>query len=300
MNVEKMDQLNGGLRGFTHEKFRDYFRYFPMRRGKERLLQWLWKPLSFGCYRRITTLKDIPVEVECDLTQWIQRHLYFFGEYEPGEVAFWSRLSRKAAMIFDVGANVGIYSLSAAVNNQHAMIHAFEPTPEVFATLQANLRRNHCDGVTTHNMAVGKTTGAVFLHRCRGVDGANEGMNYVSDVRERDSDIEIRRVSLDDFCDQQGIQEIDLVKMDIEGNELQALQGAQNLLARKRINTLFLEINDWALARANSKPADVIELLDRADYQLFRFVNREIIRIDPRTEIPDTVIASRANLTDRC
>ncbi len=54
-----------------------YVRHFPFKRGKERLLTALWKPLSFGQFRVLTMLRQADVKVDCDLTKLIQRHLFF-------------------------------------------------------------------------------------------------------------------------------------------------------------------------------------------------------------------------------
>lgn len=283
--------LKRALQWLAHEMFKAYLRYFPIRRGKERILRRLWKPLVFGKYRRSARLKAIPVQVDCDLTQWIQRHLYFFGEYEPERTYHWMRLAVCARAIFDVGANVGTYSLAAASVNPRAIINAFEPSPDLFELLCANARNNDLQNITAHQVAVAEVTGVAFLHCCQGIDGANEGMNYVSSARERDSDVEIKRISLDDFCKQHRLSEIDLLKMDIEGNEYAALLGAKDLLGDKRIHCMFLEVNNWALARAGSSPTQIKDLLQRAGYNLFTVANKRVVRADAADEIPEILIA---------
>src|SRR5258708_2750333 len=109
------------MKELLHQAFKGYFRIFPIHQGKERLLNRFWRPFSFGNHRRATRLKQREISVECDLTKWVQRHLYFFGEYEPENCRYWSRMAARADVIIDVGANVGIYSLTAAVANPKAV-----------------------------------------------------------------------------------------------------------------------------------------------------------------------------------
>ena len=205
------------MKEIVHRALRGYVRNFPVNKGKERVLSRLWQPLSFGKYVRETTLRQADVRVRCDISKLVQRHLYFYGAYEEESCGRWLRIAKQARTIFDVGANVGLYSLLAAAANPSAVIHAFEPTTEVFDRFVENLRLNDFSNIVANRVAVGQTSGKSFLHLCTGSDGSNEGMNYVSDATVSSSDTAVEVVSLDDYCHAQGIDSIDLLKLDIEG-----------------------------------------------------------------------------------
>ena len=254
------------MKEVVHGLFRCYLRHFPLRQGKERVLKKFWRPLSFGNLRRVGRLKNSPVELDCDLTQWIQRHVYFLGEYEPESCRLWAQLAGRAKVIFDVGANVGIYSLLASSANRTASIHAFEPTPEMFRALSENIRRNSAANIVPHQEAVGATGGAAFLWQHV---ADNEGMNYVTEARVYDSQPAVNRTSLDEFCRANGIERVDLMKIDIEGGEYDALRGAERLLAQKKIGCLFIELLDPAAEQKGHTTGDIKELLKRAGYHMF-------------------------------
>ena len=120
-----------------------YMRHFPIGRGKLRLLNSLGPAFWPGETVRQTTLKTARIKMACDLSRFIQRRLYFLGTYEPEQVTVWMKLAEQASVIMDVGANVGLYSLTAAAANPTATIHAFEPTPEMVARFQTNIDLNH-------------------------------------------------------------------------------------------------------------------------------------------------------------
>lgn len=104
------------MKQLLHHLLKSYLRHFPLGRGKTRLFSALWKPLSFGEYHREATLLQADLKLHCDLTKFLQRHHYFFGAYEKEYCDYWIKLAPHAAVIFDIGANVGLYSLRGAKN----------------------------------------------------------------------------------------------------------------------------------------------------------------------------------------
>jgi FkbM family methyltransferase len=248
-----------------------YVRHFPIDKGKTRLVALMWKRLVPREGSLQTRLLNEDIRFTCDLNQFIQRHVYFFGNYEREACELWSRCARSAKVIFDVGANIGVYSVLAAKANPQARVHAFEPTPEVLTSLQQNIELNNLSNITVNGLAVGKENGTAFLQRCTGVDGTNEGMNFIAPSEEVDckSQIPVSMVSLETYCEQQGIQQIDLMKVDIEGGEFDAFVGAQSLIDRQAIKCIFFELAEWAASRSGHSTDDIKRLLADAGYRLF-------------------------------
>jgi FkbM family methyltransferase len=136
----------------------------------------------------------------------------------------------------DVGANIGCVSLNWAKQNRNGMIYAIEPHPETFQRLYKNIKANRFSNIKTFNIAASNKSGslefAVFDRSSMGV-----AMHLVSSPTYGDhpgwagnaSGLVSCRVpaqSLDDFCKQQGICAVDLLKIDVEGHEVLCLQGA--------------------------------------------------------------------------
>lgn len=277
------------MRELIHQIFLAYLRLSPSHRGKERLLDCLWRPLSFRRYQRVRRLKGTHIVVDCDLTKWIQRHLYFFGEYESEACFEWAERARSADTIFDIGANVGVYSLFAAESNPNAHIYAFEPTPEVFSSLERNIAANQFANITVYRAAVGIHSGVTYLHRCGGIDGANEGMNYVSS--DRASLEQVETTTLDDFCANQRIRRIDLLKIDVEGGEFDVLRGARTLLQQQRIDCIFLELVEWTANRGGHSTNGIAELLRKFGYGLHKLVKKKLVPLQPNETSIESVIA---------
>jgi FkbM family methyltransferase len=280
----------GGARANLRKLLQYYVRNFPVDRGKSRAISFLWKPLSADLHAPLEAeLSQANVRVICHLNQMIQRQLYFWGSYEKYYCAHWIRFARAANTIFDVGANVGLYSLLAASTNPAAEIHAFEPTAAVIEVLRSNIALNGFRNITANNCGIGKDSGEGFLRECRGMDDTNEGMNYIAhdSVHPEATDRPVAIVSLDDYCVANGIKRIDLLKMDIEGGEYDALSGARKLLEANSIGCLFVEFMGWAAERSNHSTADLKRVLLEAGYLLFRLGKNGFLPVEAEV-VPDS------------
>jgi FkbM family methyltransferase len=246
-----------------------YSRYFPLDRGKWRVVEHLWQStIGPGSRIRTATLQAGGYSMKCDLNLMLQRQFYFFGTYflERDNLACWSDFTSKANVIFDVGANLGIYSLTAAASGPAARIHAFEPTPDLSAHFKQTLHDNQIKNVTVVQKAVARVSGMAVLNLWGDIAEGNEGMNFVTAQPRSADSIPVATVSLDDYCAEAGIEQIDLLKIDIQGNEPEALRGASHLLSKGRIRCLFLELN-WAANPGDPCSAtDTIEILSQHGY----------------------------------
>jgi FkbM family methyltransferase len=264
---------------YSHKLLQLYARHFPVHRGKHRVVNAVAKyfPARHGKY--LTSLKSAPVSMYCDISKYIQREIFFFGEYEHYECVRWIELARNSALIFDVGANIGLYSLLAASVNPKAAIHAFEPTPELINAISENVRVNHVTNINVNQVAVGSVSGNAYLHSCKGEGGTNEGMNYVTSESLGETDEVTATVSIDDYCRDRNISSIDLMKMDIEGGEYDALLGARRMLDSGAIKCLFIELVEWAAQRSGHTTRDIMTILLESGYKVFA------IR-EPEAELP--------------
>ncbi|MGB6477836.1 MAG: FkbM family methyltransferase [Candidatus Sulfotelmatobacter sp.] len=250
-----------------------YARRFPIRRGKLRVIDSLWQTgLSGACTRRVATLKHSGFKMSCDISEMLQRQFYFFGTYfvEEDILRCWEVAAKGAKIILDVGANAGIYSLAALAIQSDAIVHAFEPTPEIAARLRATANLNGLDHLHVHEVAVLNKNGQASLMRFRGELGTNEGMNFI--LRDLgDSGAErVQTVCIDQFCEDHWITYIDLMKIDTQGHEYSALEGAERLIRSGHVGTIFLELN-WAKnANASCAAAESIRFLEQAGYRFSR------------------------------
>jgi FkbM family methyltransferase len=204
----------------------------------------------------------------CDLNEMLQRQFYFFGTYfmEESILACWQEAVEGAEVVIDVGANAGIYSLAALAIEPTAVVHAFEPTLEVAERLRLTAKMNGLNRLFVHELAVYSENGYAALHRFRGDYGTNEGMNYISRDTDNPKTERVQTICLDQFCKDQSIDCIDLLKLDIQGQEHSALVGAKKLIEGGRIKIIFLELNWAENAGVDCAAISSIQLLEQAGY----------------------------------
>ena len=250
-----------------------YARRFPIRRGKLRVINSLWRVVvTDECTTRVALLNHGGFKMLCNLSEMLQRQFYFFGTYFVEETILkcWENAALGAKVVLDVGANAGIYSLAALAVQPDAKVYAFEPTPEIAARLRATAKLNGLDHLYVHEAAVSNKNGRASLRRFRGSLGSNDGMNFITDEVGDSGNELVRTVRLDQFCQDYSIDQVDLLKIDVQGHEHLALEGARTLLDGGRVRTVFMELN-WAKGEEQKCAAsESIRLLDEAGYRFAR------------------------------
>jgi FkbM family methyltransferase len=168
-------------------------------------------------------------------------------------------------VIFDVGANVGVYvELALRLLGDVATVYAFEPSPRAFAELK--------DGyAATRNVhlipcGVAARTGQATLFAAK--PGSVLGSMYVNPTYEGLAEETIQLVTIDEFCAELDIRRIDLLKLDVEGGEHEALLGARRMLEAGAIERVQFEFGQPSLG-ARTFFSDLYRLL-APSYNLFR------------------------------
>lgn len=155
------------------------------------------------------------------------------GRYQHENLIAAVRHCRRRRTVIDGGAHVGMWSRTFA--KLFDRVIAFEPSPDTFECLLYNI---HATNVECRNQALGSKPGKIHM-TLDGFEGTlrekNSGARYVANGGD------IERVTVDSL----GLDDLDLLKMDIEGSEVEALRGARQTLLRCRPVILFEGKNEW-------------------------------------------------------
>jgi FkbM family methyltransferase len=156
------------------------------------------------------------------------RSIYFHGEHEPEITALFRRFLTPGAIVFDVGANAGYFSILTAELSGRA--HAFEPNPGVRALLERSVALGSGEIVVVA-AACSDCEGMVPLYLS---DPGNTGMSSVRRPADgHGARIQVSTITLDAYAQSTGARPA-LIKVDVEGHEREALVGASRLLADVR------------------------------------------------------------------
>ena len=139
-------------------------------------------------------------------------------------------------VLFDVGANRGDYAKELVKNYRNAEIHCFEPAAETFKILCS---QGKSDKVIMNNFGMSDTCTESILYYDAECDGL--ASMYKRQCVEHAEPIRIKLDTVDHYCEERNIPRINLLKIDIEGNELNALHGAQRMLDEGKIDVIQME-----------------------------------------------------------
>ncbi len=181
----------------------------------------------------------------------IERELFWLGieGFEWESLRLWQTLARRSSVIFDIGANMGLYSLLAKTVNPSARVHAFEPAASVAKHMKRNCALNAFD-VQVNTLALSNREGeATFYEAATGNDlGASlepRGALGWAELRE----VKVPVTTLRHYVESNGIERIDLMKIDVERHEIPVLEGMGELLGKMR-PTIVIEVLDTPLGDA--------------------------------------------------
>jgi FkbM family methyltransferase len=171
------------------------------------------------------------LRLQLDLKDDLSRMWYYWGYsgYERATVRIFSGLLRSKQCVFDVGANVGYYTLLAAgMLEGRGEVHAFEPCPAIWDWLSRNLRLNRFHCVTLNQVALAEADGErpLFLP----ANGAGTNASLVENFTRQGSFVMAKTLRLDSYCKARVKRPVDLLKLDAEGAEMSVLRGAGAVL----------------------------------------------------------------------
>lgn len=165
----------------------------------------------------------------------MSRAIYISGVYEPNTMLALSRLLPPDGVFFDIGANMGCFALFAA-NRLRAggRVFAFEPSSRDRARLIANVELNRLMNVSVREEAVAESDGQAELLVAEDERGGHNtlGASFGHARTSPAGSESVPVVKLDSFVAREGLDRVDVIKIDIEGGEYSALRGAEATLAR--------------------------------------------------------------------
>lgn len=150
-----------------------------------------------------------------------------FGERDLNITRFWQRVLTPGAIFFDIGANIGLYTLPASrIAGAGGRVVAFEAHPATFRYLHRNVTTNLAAGIVIENLAVGAERGQASLI----FNAANPGETHVATPGEH-SDAVVATTTIDSYCREADIPRVDYIKIDVEGYEANVLRGAEAIIS---------------------------------------------------------------------
>ncbi|MEQ1802929.1 MAG: FkbM family methyltransferase [Gammaproteobacteria bacterium] len=242
------------------------FRFLRHVRGWQRLVNTLVSPGLSGTF----VIENDGMAFAGELASYIDRQMYLFGQYEEQAIQLFLGVvpPGRRRLIMDVGGNVGTHSLGFA--RFFRRVETFEPNPALWAAFERNMALNSFSHVTLHKVGLGDAEAELPFYS---IDKSNFGLGTFSTEQQYDlplHKIAVCRVATGDaYVAEQGITDIDAIKIDVQGFEPMVLRGCQGILARHRPVVWF---EYGAGTRANVRTAGDLQALFPYPVALLRVV----------------------------
>ena len=198
---------------------------------------------------------------------YISRVIRKTGIWEPN-VTYWIQKLSDGGIFIDVGANIGYCSLVAS--KIYSKVYAFEPVPENYLLLEKSLEDNKITNVELIKKCVGNPEeGSLqltsFLENMGGTRNTENTKKQNLSHMTVSSTRTYECIRLDELTD--NLQTINLLKIDVEGHELQVLRGFSRGLLRKKCKHILLELSPCSLP--NETCINILETLTANGYRLY-------------------------------
>lgn len=213
----------------------------------------------------LTLPNGLILEIDPSIDLGVEEALFLRGSYENGVLDFLAKIVNDQSVFLDIGANIGLMSLWVAKCHANATIHAFEANPSTVEILNRNIQLNKFNQIHVHSGALGAEYGTGEIYDNWEINRGGASMVVKS---EQAKSFEIAITPLDAFHLAPTV-----IKMDVEGYELEVLKGAAQTI-KNYLPIILFEILDYKRTSENSVGAgeEVVAFIrSLGDYQFFRF-----------------------------
>jgi len=193
---------------------------------------------------------------------YIQNHIIFSGAYE---LEVWTAISvnlRANDIFWDIGANIGTISMLAIHDPRIKEIHLFEPQPQVLVLLRETIKSNYDERLKLHPLALSDKIGVERLYVAKG----NLGRTSLKKFTDNIATVEVHSTTIDNLIIN-GLNPPTVLKLDVEGYELQVFSGAEQLLQHSPPRAVVFE-DKYDVITKLPQTVGILEVLLKHGYNI--------------------------------
>ena len=198
------------------------------------------------------------LKIRVRLSEPVGKSLYNHRVYDMAMAETLYRLVDPADKVLDVGANVGYTALIMSLKTKPENIQAFEPHPITFSELQYNLLQlNNLSGINLHNIGLSSESNKALLFTSS--TGHRGGSHIAATGKATETSVEVQVKKLDDLIS----EPMGLMKIDVEGHEINVFKGAERTFSKQWIRDVVFEEH-------NPYPYATYHFLEEKGYTIYR------------------------------
>jgi len=259
--------MSSKVKKLLRHGLRAYLTYTPIKLGRFPIMMFFHKFLIEPVTEQVMT-KDRGIMIT-ELDDWTQYTMYY-NLYESKYDKIMLGLMENTNVVLDIGGNIGQHALWFA---KHAKkVYTFEPLPRLIARIRKHIELNHLEKKITL-----VTTALSDEAKELEITDPEPGMSGIASTilgrNKNEKTVKIQAMRLDDYLEKEGVDQVDLINIDIEGAELFALKGMPKLLQRSG-PPLILEMNDLMMGLAGYSFEDVQSYLAQFGYRPYQMLKQ--------------------------
>lgn len=219
---------------------------------------------------RFVATFDSDLKIRVNLSNQIEAQIFWQGVQggDRGEVKLLKSLLKPRDIFFDIGANIGVFSLLAAKRLVKGEVHAFEPSTEHLSKLKQNIRMNGFRNIIVNEFGLSSSLSKKKLYIPTNGNTGKASIYAERDSQEKFLEEDITVQKLDDYVSRSNLKKVDILKIDVEGAELDVLDGARMTL-KEHSPRILMEADADHLSKANRTFEELIDFLHDFDYSIY-------------------------------
>lgn len=250
--------------------------------GKERLASWLiQQDREKGTlpFEGITWLKNEPIALYISTGSYIEWKILAEGTYEPATGNLISLSLRPGFIALDIGANIGVHTLRMArAVGESGKVISFEPMPHLQQKLNANVQLNRLESIVQiKGVAVSDAAGQTKM------SGSSDTFNQGTGRMDDQGETQVLVTTGDAVIEEMELNRLDLIKIDIEGYEMKAIQGLFNSI-KKFKPRLLVEYDQAYWEKCGSSWTEFKSFLSQNNYSIYKIEEFTLTRIHTTPE----------------
>ena len=206
-----------------------------------------------------------------------------FGSYEKKDSDMILSLLQDDSTFFDIGGNIGWYSMAASKVKKNIDIYVFEPIKKTYDSLVDNLEINNCNNVKSYNFGLSNREDEIVFYFYE--EGSGNASAAMLDETRANQQVKCHVQPLDKFFPSEGLKSLDFIKCDVEGAELLVFQGGKATISEYKPIIFTEMLRKWT-ARFHYHPNEIIDFLNHLGYGCYYAEDeqlKEFFKMDEKT-----------------
>lgn len=205
----------------------------------------------------------------------LQKDIFWYGHYEKEAIETLSVFIGEKSFVFDIGANIGYYSVVSAKKACKGQVYAFEPISFIRQRLNENVQINGLDNISVFPFSLSNENKILTLYIAEDSNIGMSGLFSPDNFSGRTE--ETQTIIFDDWFFSQNIQSADVIKIDVEGAEVKVLEGMHETI--KKYRPIFLiEVIARHLSNFDGSIQKLYSIMDNHEYDPYIPVKKAVLR----------------------